>query len=194
MIPDLIRVTLHVAETLERLGISYLVGGSVASTVHGEPRTTEDVDIVADLRPEHMHPLVMAMKEAFYIDEEDVQAAVQQRSSFNIIHLKTVHKVDIFLPKDRPIDREEMRRRKLTVVTKNPEHSLYLATAEDVILQKLDWYRRGGDVSDRQWRDVLGVLKVQIGRLDLAYLQHWAKSLDLTELLTRALRETGISE
>lgn len=194
MVSDPIRVTIRVAEILEGLGVPYLVGGSIASSIFGEPRSTDDVDIVADLYLEHVHPLVSAMEGEFYIDEGTVHKAVQDRASFNVIHLETVQKVDIFVLRDHPLSQEEMRRRRQLVVTQAPEQSLYLATAEDIILQKLDWYRLGGGISDRQWRDVLGVLKVQVGRLDRAYLRHWADSLGLADLLERALREAGLSE
>lgn len=194
MVADPIRVTIQVAEILEGLGVPYLVGGSIASSIFGEPRSTDDVDIVADLHLEHVHPLMSAMEGEFYIDEGAVRKAVQDQASFNVIHLETVQKVDIFVLRDYPLSQEEMRRRRQLIVTQDPERSLYLATAEDIVLQKLDWYRLGGGVSDRQWRDVLGVLKVQAERLDRAYLCHWADSLGLSDLLERALREAGLSE
>lgn len=194
MIPDPIRVTIRVAEILEGLGVPYLVGGSIASSIFGEPRSTDDVDIVADLRPEHVQPFVSAMAGEFYIDEGAVRQAVQDRASFNVIHLEAIQKVDIFVLSNHPLNREEMRRRCQVVVTPDPEQSLYLATAEDIVLQKLEWYRLGGGVSDRQWRDLLGVLKVQAERLDHAYLRHWADALGIADLLKQALREAGLSE
>ena len=190
MIPEPIAVTLLVTKALERLGVAYLVGGSLASTVHGELRTTMDTDLVANLRPEHVTPFVDALKAAFYADEGMIRDAIARCGSFNLIHLDTMFKVDVFIPKQRPFDVEQMRRRTRYVVATEPEHAVCVATAEDTILAKLEWYRLGGDVSERQWRDVIGVIKVQGERLDSAYLRHWAASLGVSELLKRALTET----
>lgn len=189
MLPESIAVTLQVAEILERLGVPYLIGGSVASTTHGIMRSTVDVDLLADLRPEHIPPLAAALSGAFYLDTQAIQEALARRSSFNLIHLETMFKVDVFLPHGRAFDQSQMKRRTAQVLTHDPERAAYLASAEDTILAKLDWYRQGGEVSERQWRDVLGVLKVQTGRLDLAYLRQWAMELGVSALLERALEE-----
>ena len=124
---------------------------------------------------------------AFYIEEEDVIRAVSQHSSFNVIHLETMIKVDIFVLGSEAIDREEMRRRRPQTIA---DMQLVVATPEDIVLQKLIWFRKGGEVSDRQWRDVSGILKVQGERIDWDYLNHWAESLNLSELLQRAREES----
>ncbi|MCZ6635224.1 MAG: hypothetical protein O7G87_17635 [bacterium] len=188
---DPIPVVMKVVESLDVLDIPYLVGGSVASSYYGESRTTEDVDLVVDLGSKKIPKFVSAMQPVFYIDEVDVREAVDRRGSFNVIHLETMLKIDLFVTGDRPMDREEMRRRQLMVITDDPERNLYMATPEDVILQKLDWYRRVGGVSDRQWRDIMGVLKVQDDRLDLTYIRQWADRLGFSDLLSRALEESG---
>lgn len=190
MISEPIVVTLLVIEALEKLGVPYLIGGSLASTIHGVVRATLDTDLVADLRPEHAAPLAQALGAAFYVDVETIHDAIRRRSSFNVIHLELMFKVDIFVSRKRPFDRAQFERRTAQVVTTEPERTAYVASAEDTVLTKLEWYRMGGEVSERQWRDVLGVLKVQAGRLDLAYLRRWAAELRVADLLEKALAES----
>jgi len=190
MLPEPIAVTLMVTETLEMLSIPYLTGGSLASAVHGVARATMDTDLVADLRPEHAEPLARALSRSFYVDTESIREAIRHRSSFNVIHLATMFRVDIFVPQQRPFDRSQLGRRAEYIVATDPKRAIYVASAEDIVLAKLEWYRLGGEVSERQWRDVLGVLKVQGKRLDMAYLRLWAGELGVTDLLESALVET----
>lgn len=189
MLSEPIAVTLSVIEMLEALDIPYLIGGSLASAVYGVARATLDADIVADLNPEHAEPLVQALGEAFYVDIEAIRDAVRHRGSFNIIHLETMFKVDIFVHKRRPFDHAQFERRTAQRVAIDPERSAYIASPEDTVLAKLEWYRMGGEVSDRQWRDLLGVLKVQGERLDLAYMRRWAAALSVADLLEQALAQ-----
>ena len=183
MISEPLCVALQMAEIFENLNIPYLVGGSIASSIYGEPRATQDIDMVAELKNHHVQALIANTKNAFYIEEEDVIRAVSRHSSFNVIHLETMIKVDVFVPGSEAIDREEMRRRRPQTIA---DTQLVVATPEDIVLQKLIWYRKGGEVSDRQLRDVSGILKVQGDRLDWDYLKHWVESLNLSELLQRA--------
>jgi hypothetical protein len=183
------RITLLVAQTLERIGIPYAVGGSLASSVHGVMRSTLDVDIVADMKLEHIPALVGALAQEFYADAEMMQDAIAHRSSFNLIHYETVFKVDIFLRKLRTFDQMQLARRQTTVIVPDPEARVYVVSPEDVILSKLEWFRLGGETSERQWRDILGVLKIQAGALDLNYLRQWAGELHVDDLLERALRK-----
>lgn len=185
------RLTLLVAQTLEQLGIAYAVGGSLASSLHGVMRSTLDVDIVADMRLEHIPPLVAALSKEFYADDEMMRDAIEHHSSFNLIHYETAFKVDIFIRKLRAFDQMQLERRRTSVIATDPEQSVYIVSPEDIVLAKLEWYRMGGEVSDRQWRDILGVLKTRAGELDLAYLQKWAKELKVSDLLERALMDAN---
>lgn len=188
---DPIAVTLLVIDALDALGVPYLIGGSLASAVHGVLRATLDTDLVADLRLEHAEPLARALGGTFYVDAESIREAVLHQRSFNVIHLETMFKVDVFVVKKRPFHHSQMERRMAQVIATDPDRTAYVATAEDTILAKLEWYRMGGDVSEQQWRDVLGVMKVQADRLDLAYLRQWAAQLNISDLLERAIKEAG---
>lgn len=181
--------TLQVTRLLEEMKVPYVIGGSVASTVHGLVRTTMDVDIIADLQAAHVEPFSNALSEQFYLDEASVRLAIAGKTSFNLIHLKTMVKVDIFLPKAREFDRQQLARRVAERVHPESDDTLWILTPEDVILAKLDWFRQGGNVSERQWRDVLGVIKTQGGRLDRQYLLDGAAQLKMSDLLARALLE-----
>lgn len=186
-------VTLTVASAFEALGVRYFLGGSLASSLHGIPRATMDADLVADLGPEHVQPLVALLEESFYIAEERVRDAVRRRASFNAIHLKTLLKVDVFVLGEDPYSRLEMERRRLFPLPGLPARELPVASAEDIVLQKLRWFVLAGGSSQRQWADLLGVLKVQRGAVDLAYLDRWAGELGVRDLLDKALGEGGAS-
>jgi hypothetical protein len=182
-------VTLTVTEALEALGVTYVIGGSFASATHGVMRATMDADLVADLRPEHAEPLARVLGEEFYADVEMMRDAIRRNASFNLIHLETAFKVDVFAAKPRAFDQAQLSRRQRHQVSEEPERYAYVASPEDTVLAKLEWYRMGGQSSDRQWRDVLGVLRVQSGRLDLDYLRRMAATLEVNDLLERALKE-----
>lgn len=184
-----LQVTLLVTSVLDDLGIPYVIGGSMASIIHGMLRTTMDVDIVADMQPEHVGPFVAKLHNAFYADETAIHQATQRRSSFNLIHLTTMFKVDIFLPKERAFDQQQLKRRVAEHIGTDEAAQIWVLTPEDVVLAKLDWFRLGGEVSERQWRDILGVLKTQGATLNLEYLRHWAQDLGVADLMERALEE-----
>ncbi len=189
---DIIGSVTRVVEALDSLRVRYLISGSVASSAYGIARATLDVDLVADLHPEHVRPLLLLLHEEYYVDEERVAEAVQRRSSFSMVHLATMLKVDVFILKSGRYDAEALRRgREETLEGSEGKRSFVLASAEDVVLGKLNWYRLGGEVSQCQWNDVLGVLRVQGQALDFAYLRHWAAEIGLTQLLERAMNEAG---
>lgn len=188
---DAIRMTLLVTDVLERMGIPYAVGGSMSSSVHGIMRSTMDVDILADLQLQHISAFVAALSNEFYADDEMMRDAIEHHSSFNLIHLETAYKVDVFIPKRRVFDQLQLERRLPSLIMTNPDKTIYVTSPEDIILSKLEWHRMGGEVSERQWRDILGVLKTQSGQLDLAYLRRLAKTLKVEDLLERALTEAS---
>lgn len=185
-----VTVTLKVIDVLDRLGISYLIGGSAASIVHGIVRSTVDSDLLADIQPEHVPKLISDLEGEFYLDSESIHTAISTHSSFNLIHQSTMFKVDIFIPKKRPFERSELTRRVEKVIARDPQRTAWIASAEDIILAKLEWFRIGNEVSERQWRDVLGVMKTQAGLLDVAYMRDMATTLAISDLLLRAIEES----
>ena len=192
-VPDILAAITPIVEALEELGILYHIGGSVASSLYGLPRLTIDADLVADIRMKHVRPLVEQLETDYYIDEDMIRDAIRRQSSFNVIHQDTILKVDIFIPKSRLFDQEELRKIRQEVLSEGTR-PFNIASPEGTILNKLEWYRMGGEVSDRQWNDILGVLKVQGTNLDMAYLRHWAADLKVTDLLERAFVDAGLKD
>ena len=189
---DAIRMTLLVTDVFEKMNIPYAVGGSISSSVHGIMRSTMDVDIVADMRLEHISAFIEALSTAFYTDDEMIRDAINRHSNFHLIHLATAYKVDVFIPKQRAFDKMQLERRVATLITAEPERAIYVTSPEDIILSKMEWYRMGGEASDRQWRDIMSVLKTKAGQLDLEYMRRWAKPLKVEDLLEKALTESGL--
>jgi len=187
-----IEVTLKVTGLLEELGIPYLISGSMASTLYGMVRTTQDSDIIVEMRTVHIARFVSELEGEFFIDQEMITEAIQHNSSFNIIHRDTMFKVDVFIPRPRPFLRSQLARAKRQTFFFETEVSALFASPEDTILSKLEWYHMGGEGSDRQWRDILGVLKTNAGELDLGYMREWAKELKVSDLLDRAIKQTGL--
>jgi hypothetical protein len=183
-------VTLLVIKVFEQLGIPYVIGGSFASTVYGRVRTTLDVDIVASMKSNHIDVFVQALASAFYIDEVMIRSAIAHRTSFNLIHLETMFKVDIFLPKGRPFEQQQIARRVKRVIDEESGREVYFATPEDTILSKLEWYRLGGEQSEVQWRDVQAILRQRLAQLDIEYLRNSAQEMGLKDLLKRSLEES----
>ncbi|MCB8921894.1 MAG: hypothetical protein H6662_09935 [Ardenticatenaceae bacterium] len=185
-----IEVTLKVTAVFEKLHVPYLIGGSLASALYGMVRATQDADIVAEMEMGHVRPFVAALQDEFYVDDEMIAASIQRNSSFNIIHRETFFKVDVFIPSPHPFLQSQLSRAQRQTFTFEIEASAKFASPEDTILSKLEWFRMGGEVSDRQWRDILGIIKTRANDLDLVYLRKWADELQVGGLLERALKES----
>ncbi|HWN07890.1 MAG TPA: DUF6036 family nucleotidyltransferase [Pyrinomonadaceae bacterium] len=179
----------QVAGILEQQKINYVLVGSLASSLHGMYRSTADIDLVADVKPAQVIPLLNALQDNFYVDEQAVREAIDRRQSFNAIHLESVFKVDIFIPKSDPFSRNQLERRELRQIAPDVDQMVYVATVEDTILAKLRWYHSGGGISNTQWTDVVGMIGASAARLDLAYLNQWADTLGVSGLLKKAFDE-----
>ncbi len=189
MVGDPRPVALIACRIFEGLGIPYLLGGSLASTFHGEPRATLDADFAVHLDPAQAKALSDAFAVEFYVDEQSVLDAAQAHRMFNAIHMKAFIKVDVHVREPSGHSSEEMAR--AVDVTLSGGESLRVATPEDTVLRKLWWYRKGDEASDRQWRDVMGVLRLSRPQLDLAYMRQWSINLAVEDLLEAALAELG---
>jgi len=185
-----IEEALIVAEILESLGISYLVGGSVASGIWGEMRYTQDIDLVADLRESQIELLINAFSPRFYISEIAIREAIELGYSFNLIDHQTGWKIDIFILTQDPFKQSIFQRRQQISVNEMGQ-TLNFSSPEDTILQKLLWYQMTQKQSTQQWRDILGIFKLQQSALDGAYLQQWANFLQLAPELEQALKESS---
>jgi len=181
-----------VADALEKMGVTYRVGGSVASSALGVGRSTLDVDIVADLPGRHVDLFVALLGQDYYADGDMMRDAIRRRASFNVIHIPTMMKVDIFVLKHRDFDLSAFARATRSALSRDDDRTFPLTTAEDIILHKLEWFRLGDGVSERQWDDVLGVMRIQRDALDRAYLERWARELGVEDLLERAWVEADV--
>ncbi len=182
-----------VIEAFEKLSIPYYIGGSIASSVHGMARATMDVDIVADINSNHISSLRQKLEKDYYIDEETIADAIVKRSFFNLIHLKSMIKIDVFIHKNEPYQNEALRRRiEENLDESEPSSKYYFLSPEDIVINKLQWYEMCGEVSERQWLDTVGVIKVQCDSLDKKYLQDWSNKLGLYDLLEKAFTDAGV--
>lgn len=180
---EALAVTFAVTRVLDALGIPHLVGGSLASSLHGIPRLTQDSDVVAAIPLDKADRLVELLTKDFYVDTEAVKQAIRNKKAFNAIHLTEHFKVDIFVPKDEAYSRTELDR---GIEVEIDGMKLVVASPEDIVLQKLVWYRKGREVSERQWSDVLGVLRVNQDDLDWSYIDTWAEYLKIADLVDKA--------
>lgn len=186
---DVVSVGAALGEALERVGVRYFVGGSVASSVHGAPRFTRDLDVVVDLSEAQVPAFVAAAGPDFDIDEESLREEAQRRGSWNIFHTPSMLKIDLFFLKGDPFSTSQLARR--VALETAPGQKVFFASPEDTILRKLLWHREGNESSGQQVPDVVGIMKMKRGELDANYLEHWAARLGVTDLLARARAMAG---
>ncbi len=179
-------LVIRVAAILDEFDITYALGGSMASSFFGEPRATADIDVAVDLDAGSGDRLVDRLQSEFYVPTASARAAVRAQESFNILAVEQGLKADLFVLGDSLLDRRQIERRVLIVLPGSTQ-GLWVTSPEDQILRKLDWYCRGGSVSDRQWRDVLGLLTVGGDALEVDYLHETAAEVGLSDLLERAV-------
>lgn len=187
---DPVAIAVQVAGVLERLGVRYVLGGSLASAAFGEPRATLDVDLAADLGSAQVAAFVAAVGHEFFVDADRVAEEVRRRGSFQLVHRASMIRVDVFVPAWQGFDRWQWEQRRR--IELGAGAALDVTSPEAIVIQKLVWYRAGGETSDRQWRDVLGVLKGQRGHLDLQALREQADAMGVADLLTRVCGEAGL--
>lgn len=182
----------RVRNALDQAGVIYAIGGSWASTIHGEPRQTNNMDFVTNLGAERLGPLFDALGSGFYFDAESARAALENGRPFNVIHQKLGYKFDFFQVIDSQVidshGAAELARRLAVALPALDTELVPVISAEDMILAKLRWYRAGGEVSERQWRDIAGMFAASGEHLDREYLERWAQTLGLTGLYQRAAR------
>jgi len=190
---EIIEALEPVIKAFNELGILYYIGGSFASSAFGIPRTTLDIDLISVLTPLHINPLVEKLKTEYFIDAEMIKDSLNNQTSFNILHLKTMIKIDVFILKDQPYPQKAFERKIKDKLEEHPDSiSVFLCSPEDLILNKLEWYRLGGETSERQWLDVSGIIKVQSNSLDKKYLINWARELGVFDLLEKSFSECNL--
>ena len=187
---DVLAGLLIFLQRLEATDIPYAVDGSVASSVHGEPRTSADSDIAMDLPPARLADLLRALGADFHVPRDSAARAVEAHGCFNVIHLPTSAKIDVFVAGPSAFDRAQFEHRVRKPLQKDGP-PVWISSAEVMVVKKLHVFRSSGGVSERQWRDVRGILEVQAGRLDEAWMRRHAAGLGVSDLLERALALQG---
>ena len=179
-----------IINVFDEMGISYYLCGSLASSAYGLSRTTQDIDLVSDISMGHVNSFVEKLKEKYFIDAEMLRNAIKSETSFNLIHLDTMFKIDIFILKVDPYSKTSFNRIQEDSLDQGKDSlKIFISSPEDVILSKLIWFKLGSEISERQWLDILGVIKIQGDNLDKEYLIQWSKQRDIYDLLRKAFKE-----
>src|SRR5947209_8779050 len=193
MYHEVIEALSLLVQALDQLGIVYYIGGSVSSSIHGTPRRTQDVDVIVAMQLNQVHPFVQALQSDYYLDEQALKDAIRHDLPYNVIHLDTMMKVDLIPLKKRAFTQEEARRAQPQILEAGTQ-PLRIASAEDAVLTKLEWYEMGGRSSGRQWNDILGILRRQGVAIDLPYLRRWANALGVQDQLEQVLVDAGFQQ
>jgi len=185
---DALEIAMLFGRAVEAVGGRYFIGGSLASSLQGEPRSTNDIDVVVDLPLGRIGALAAALGGDFEVDVPELRRAIADAGTCNIFYLPLVTKIDVFGLGTTPFDEIEFARRRELAVRPTGER-LWFKSPEDTVLRKLLWFRDGGNMSSKQWRDVVQVLRVSGPAMDRAYLDTWATRLQIAESLANAWRE-----
>lgn len=188
--PQELLVLSEFAGTLDELSIAYAIGGSVASSIYGQVRFTQDVDITTEPFDDKAEKLYELLKSQYYINKQAMYQALKSSESFNVIHFETAFKIDVFVRKETAFQRQLLARRRLLRLSDSIDRDFSIVSPEDVILLKLQWYRAGDCSSQIQLSDVIGVFRIQQDTLDLDYLKKWAGTLGVLDLLNNAMDKT----
>jgi hypothetical protein len=176
----------YLARKLAPLGMELVVGGSVAAAVYANPRHTQDADVSVQPFPGREAEVLRALESEYYVSLPAMKSANEKRRTFNVLRNATTFKIDIFVQGGRPFDQSAFSRKQLLPPATAGDVAVYVHSPEDVVLQKLAWYRLGNEASENQWKDVLGILRSQRGKLDEPYVQKWAEELNVADLWRRA--------
>ncbi len=187
--PQELKTIRKLTDLLDQLNIVYAIGGSIASSIYGVVRFTQDADITVSPFPSVADELYEILKDGFYISKQAMYQALESRGSFNVIHFETSFKIDIFVQADDDFEKQLLARSRKIDLGDLLDKALSFISPEDIILLKLKWYSQGGSSSERQWSDILGILAVQNKNLDFKYLKQWAVKLRLSDLLQKAMAQ-----
>ena len=187
--PEELIILRSFTDILEQLDIAYAIGGSMASSIYGTVRFTQDAGITVEPFDNLADKLLELLTPEYYISGDAVRQALSEHGCFNVIHLASAFKIDVFIRKNSAFEKQLMDRRKKLKLSDSLEKSFSVVSPEDIILLKLQWYRDGGCSSEQQWNDALGVLAIQAEKLDFEYLNNWANKLEISELLEKAILE-----
>lgn len=180
----------HIANTFDSLGIRYLTTGSIASIFYGEPRFTNDIDVVADIREEHILALLKHFPESeFYLSEDAIRDAIKHKYQFNIIHPSSGLKVDIIIRKDD--DFNDSRFERVKRFSSIEETAVNFSSPEDVIIMKMKYYKEGG--SEKHIRDITGMMKISGEMIDKDYIGYWAKRLAILDIWETILTKLKVT-